>query len=323
MHMKARFLSIVGLFLVVGGAAFAQSKATLTIIVSEGPAQIILNKRLAGMANPRLTIQVAPGSYDLAVRKSGLPEFRQTIVVPASGLTVRAQLGAAAKPEPKPAPKPETMTFTLRVTSNVPGAMVSVNGSSIGPAPAKAAVEKGNYNIQVTADGYEPYSSSVSVSEDTNHNATLRQRTYRLVVNSNVPGAEVFLNGTRVGTSPVSADLAPGSYNILVRAPGYQDYNSGITMRSGSENVYANLMPLFATVSVNLPASILNRSDRSAASRIDIYVDGSLQGATQFQVAPGRHTIGVASGGMYAEVTLDVQGGRSYSIEPSFSLYVR
>ncbi|MFH2116073.1 MAG: carbohydrate-binding protein, partial [Spirochaetota bacterium] len=66
--------------------------------------------RLVGVANPRLTSQVAPGNYELLVRKPGLPEFRQRITIGSGGLTINAPLGGAAiqpTPQPiQPAPQP-------------------------------------------------------------------------------------------------------------------------------------------------------------------------------------------------------------------------
>lgn len=111
-NLKMVVLGVL-LFGIIGGTAFAQ-RVPLTIRASEGPAQVILSGRMIGMANPQLRVQIAPGTYDLLVRKPGLPAFRRKINVGSSGLTVQATLGATAKsspppppPEPEPEPKPE------------------------------------------------------------------------------------------------------------------------------------------------------------------------------------------------------------------------
>src|SRR6056297_1700946 len=110
-NLKMVVLGVL-LFGIIGGTAFAQ-RVPLTIRASEGPAQVILSGRMIGMANPQLRVQIAPGTYDLLVRKPGLPAFRRKINVGSSGLTVQATLGATAKsspppppPEPEPEPKP-------------------------------------------------------------------------------------------------------------------------------------------------------------------------------------------------------------------------
>lgn len=253
MNRKLKIVLGTLLALAVAGSAAAQAKAPLTVVASEGPAQVILSGKLIGIANPRLVVQVKPGSYELIVRKNGVGEFKQRVVVPASGLTVRANLGGASAPAPQPAPAPKV---------------------------------------------------------------------YRLNLQSSVPGAEVYINGVRTGSAPLSVDLSPGSYNLTVKAPGYQDYSAGFVM-NGPQNLSVALVPLFSTVTVSIPNGFLNRSDRGAANKVEIYLDGARQNSFQFQVSPGRHTVGVLSGGFMAEVSIDVMGGRSYTVEPAFTLVVR
>ncbi|MFH2113612.1 MAG: carbohydrate-binding protein, partial [Spirochaetota bacterium] len=105
MRLQRSVLALLSAVLLVTGA-LAQSRVPLVVIASEGPAQVILSGRLIGVANPRLTAQVAPGNYELLVRKPGLPEFRQRITVGSGGLTINAPLGRAAIQPAQPAPQP-------------------------------------------------------------------------------------------------------------------------------------------------------------------------------------------------------------------------
>ena len=106
----SRFITVLFCITILLTGAWAQSRVSLVVIASEGPAQVILSGRLVGVANPRLATQVAPGNYELLVRKPGLPEFRQRISVGSGGLTINAPLGGAAvqqAPQPiQPAPQP-------------------------------------------------------------------------------------------------------------------------------------------------------------------------------------------------------------------------
>jgi hypothetical protein len=317
--MKAlkNLLVILLAFTVLAGA-FAQARVNLTVIASEGPAQVILSGRLLGVGNPRLVAQVAPGTYDLIVRKPGLPEFRQRITIGSGGLTVNAQLGGA----PAPAPVPVPQTFTLTVNANVAGAQVSVNNTALGAAPAAATVQAGNYNISVSAPGFETYSATVTVNGNTTHTATLKALGYRTTINANVPGAEVFLNGIKAGTVPFQADLVQGSYNLKVSAPGYQDYVAGISV-SGSQVINANLIPVFSTVTVSIPAQFLNSGTGNPAARIELFIDGSKVNGLAAQVQPGQRTIRITSGGLSMETVVNLQPGRAYTLEPSFSIIVK
>ncbi|MFH2114773.1 MAG: PEGA domain-containing protein [Spirochaetota bacterium] len=317
--MKAmkNFLVILLAFTVLSGV-FAQSRVTLTVIASEGPAQVILSGRLLGVGNPRFVAQVAPGTYDLVVRKPGLPEFKQRITIGSGGLTVNAQLGGAVTPPPAPVPQ----TFTLTVNSNVADAQVSVNDTALGAAPAAATVQVGNYNIKVDAPGYEPYNATVTVNGNLTHMASLKALAYRTTINANVAGAEVFFNGVKAGTVPFQADLVQGSYNLKVTASGYQDYTAGISV-SGSQTINVNLIPLYATITVSVPAQFLNKGAENPAMRIEFYVDGTRVNGFAAQVQPGQRTIRIASGGLSMETVVNLQPGRSYTIEPSFSITVK
>ncbi|HCM27331.1 MAG TPA: hypothetical protein DIC34_12435 [Treponema sp.] len=313
---KVLFASIAFL---AASAVFAQAKAPLTVIASEGPAQVILSGKLIGIANPRIVVQIAPGKYELIVRKGGLPEFRQSIVLPASGLTVNAQLGGAA---PLPPPVVVKPTFTLTVTSNAPNSQVTVNGTVIGSAPANASVEAGNYKVDVTAPGYQGYSTTVSVNGNATVAANLQPTSFRLTVNANVTGAEISLNGIKAGNSPLSVDLSPGSYNLKVSAPGYQDYLAPISM-NGPQNVSVNLTPMTASATVKVPAAILNRDAKNPESLVELYVDGVKQNALTVTVNAGTHRFRIVSGGLSVEAQAVLEAGKAYTIEPSFALGIR
>lgn len=317
-RIKAALAALLVLF--VAGGVFAQARAPLTIIASEGPAQVMLNGRVVGVANPSLTVQFAPGRYELIVRKPGMPDFAQTIVLPAQGLTVQARLGAA-RPTPPPRPAPQPM-FTLSINSNVPNARVAINGSLIGQSPATATLAPGSYQLEVTAPGFEPYTTTVVVNGNATHTANLRQMTNRLSVSANVGGAEVFINNVKAGNAPFTADLAPGSYNLRVAAAGYQDFNTTIVM-SGPQTVPVSLVPLFSTLSVNIPAQFLNRETGNPAARIDLFIDGAKINGLSAQIQPGQRTIRVVSGGLSVESVLTVEPGRTYTIEPALSLNIR
>ena len=168
----------------------------------------------------------------------------------------------------------------------------------------------------------EAYSATVSVNGNLTHTAILKALAYRTTITANVPGAEVFFNGVKAGTVPFQADLVQGSYNLKVSAPGYQDYTAGISV-TGSQTFNVNLIPLYATITVNVPAQFLNRGSDNPSSRIELYVDGARVNGLAAQVQPGQRTIRIASGGISIETVVNLQAGRSYTMEPNFSITVR
>lgn len=319
MKRNIRLFLLLALTLIGVTGLFAQATAILTVQASEGPAQVILNGKLLGIANPKFVGKVSPGTYDLIVRKTGLPEFRQRITIPASGLTVQAQLGSA---QVTPAPQVVKQLFTLTITANAPNAQVSVNGTAMGNAPVNVSVEAGTYRVQITAPGYEPYDANVSVTNNTSLAATLKQQSGKINISANVIGAEVYLNNVKAGTTPFTTELPFGSYNLKISAPGYQDYAAGIVV-SGPQNIVANLIPLMGTVKLNISDRFFGKQHKNPLGLIDFYVDNIKQKDLTVSVAPGTHTFRVEFGVIALETNLVVEAGKTYTLEPNFVLTVK
>lgn len=316
-NLRSLFLILFSLLCI--GGVFAQATALLTIEASEGPAQVMLNGKLLGIANPKFAARVAPGTYELIVRKTGLPEFRQRITIPASGLTVQAQLGA---PAVVPAPQPIKQLFTLSITANAPNAQVSVNGANMGTAPVNVSVEAGTYRVQINAQGYEPYDANVSVTNNTSLAATLKQQASRITITSNVQGAEVYLNNVKAGNTPFTTDLPFGSYNLKVSAPGYQDYTAGIVV-NGPQTIVANLVPLMASLKINIPERFLGKQHKNPLAQIDFYVDNIKQKDLTVMVNPGTHNIRLEFGVLVIESNVVFEAGKTYTLEPTFGFTVK
>ena len=329
MRLNRPFLTLCMIFSLVFGA-FAQSRAMLTVIASEGPAQVILDGKLLGIGNPTFSGQVSTGNHELVVRKSGLPEFRQRITIGAGGLTVNAQLGGsggAVLPAPTPTPPPAVVNYTLSVNANVAGADVFINGIQAGKTPFTGQVSRGSYNVVVRAPGYNDYSQSVSVTGAAVVNASLNPIAVPLNLGNLFPGAEVFLNGTKIGVaggSPFVAQVAPGTYTLTVRAGGFMDFSIQITVGTGGFSYTPALQPMMASYSFEIPASMTNPAMKGNPwSQIQLYIDGAAQKDFKGQVQPGRHTLRMVSGAFLIEFVYDFESGKSYTIEPFAGMMVK
>ena len=65
-----------------------------------------------------------------------------------------------------------------------------------------------------------------------------RVETATLRINSDVPGAQVFLNREFVGATPATArDLKPGSYQLNVAAPGFDNHVESIDVAAGERDI--------------------------------------------------------------------------------------
>jgi len=319
--MKRRIVALV--FALVGAGLFAQAKPLLTVNAGEGPAQVMLSGKLVGIANPKFVGRVSPGTYELVVRKTGRPEFRQRITIGSADLVIDAPLGGAVSaPQTLPAPQTIKPLFTLTVSANAPGAQVSVNGSSLGGAPARASLEAGSYRVDVSAPGYESYSATVAVNGNTNHSATLRQQVSQIRITANVSGALVFINNVQAGNAPFETRLAPGSYNLRVSAPGYNDYSAGFVV-SGPQTIAVSLIPMMATLRLAVPDQFVNKETGNPQARVDLYVDGNKQNPGDVLLAPGQHRLRLVSGGLAVETNVSLEAGKVYVIEPTLGIGIR
>jgi len=125
----------------------------------------------------------------------------------------------------------------LAVESTPPGATVTVTetGERLGVTPLRdVALDPGTYTLQLELDNYETADRSVPVSLAGTPSIAvdLVRKTGHLRVETSPPRANVFLNGTRHGTTPTLInDLPTGTYTIRVEKNGYDIQESIITVQ--------------------------------------------------------------------------------------------
>jgi hypothetical protein len=296
---------------VVSGAAFVQANLvpisfSLSVSSNVAGADVLINGNPAGKIP--FSTQIPGGSYTVVVRAPGYADFSQNIVV-SGAAQVNANL--------------QLLTYALSVASNVSGAQVFLNGNPAGKTPFGTQIPGGSYSVVVRAPGYVDFTQDIVVSGAAQVNATLQLLTFQLNVASSVGGAEVFLNGNRMGTAPFVGMLPPGVYGLIVRAPGYLDFSTQVNM-SGAQTVNASLVPSPASWQLAFPEAFVNRDLKGQhLAQVQLFIDGTQQKTQSGQVSAGRHVIRLVTGGMATETTVDLQSGKAYTFEPSLGLSVR
>ena len=127
----------------------------------------------------------------------------------------------------------------LVVTTNVAGARILVRNTVVGksPLPGPVRLIAGPAEIEVEAEGYFtgkrsvvlPGGSSLDVAVDLFSRAT----TGLLTVRASSAGAEVLVDGRRVGNAPVESNVPQGSHKILVRHPDYRVFETEVVVPPG------------------------------------------------------------------------------------------
>lgn len=252
-------------------------------------------------STPTVIEGITAGEHTIEIRPNdeALEAHRQTIRIIAGE---RATINATMRPA-------QGRTGTLRVLVNVPAAEVFLDGESLGNPPASApAVAPGDHIVEARAEGYQPLQQTVAIESGQQRVISLEMAEVvrelgRIVVNSNVEGAVVTIDGEERGAPPVVIDRAPaGTHAILVRAEGYREFRHTCQTGPGrSCEVTADMGVVGRPIRVTTTSTV-----RGA----QLFVDGELQGPVPFEgeVPIGAHLVEVRA-----------EGYRSYQAQISFS----
>jgi hypothetical protein len=212
----------------------------------------------------------------------------------------------------------------VTVTANVDGASVELDGVEAGKLPLARPlrVTSGTHVIGAVAPGYAPLRKEVTIASGEKQSLDLalvamQGRVAHLAVKTHLPGAEVFADGQRIGTTPLSASvsLSPGTHAIELRRDGYATARGDVALGDGATGE--------VTLEPEPDAAALATSGGSLALDVDqtqavVLVDGRSQGvyAAPLRLAPGPHRL-IVERGDFEPVERDVV------IEPGRTLTVR
>ena len=200
---------------------------------------------------PQRVGNLASGYHSVKLQLSGYQTITQQVMITAGQET---QISPVLVKEP-----PEVKTGSISVSSNPPGASVSLNNDFQGITPQTGYLDltdltPGVYTILLKEPQHEDYSSSITVTagQTTPVNVELKAPVTPAAINgtlsvsSSPSGAQVFLDNRLVGVTPVSiSTVVPGQYGLLLKMNGYTDYMNQVQIAAGmSTSASINLTPL-------------------------------------------------------------------------------
>jgi hypothetical protein len=148
---------------------------------------------------------------------------------------------------------PVVVPGTLNVSSVPDGASVVVNGNYQGRAPLSIpGLAPGTYIVNVSRFNYDPLSSAATVEAGTTTEvtATLRPKTGTLSINTTPEGAQIALDGTPVGLSPVTqSGVSAGNHTVNATLAGYVPVETEVTVIADQ--------PVTSTIALAKPASLI------------------------------------------------------------------
>lgn len=151
--------------------------------------------------------------------------------VPAAVAALTRAVGAFVNPASTPA----RGSASLFITSDPEGASIYLNGVEVGTtANPLLPLAPGTYEVELRKKGYVPESDTVTLEmEETQFLAfSLTEIRGGSILVSSVPSAEVFLDGRRVGRTPLTIEAQPGVRTLRLARPGFESETQSVTVRN-------------------------------------------------------------------------------------------
>ncbi|WP_232473523.1 PEGA domain-containing protein [Thermococcus profundus] len=235
-------------------------------------AKVYINGSLIG-TTPLQNYKLPTGRHQLKLVKEGYKEYVTTIEI-GPGLTTIVMVRLT----PEPA--------VLTINSDPSGAKVYINGSYEGVTPLDLTLQPGTYEVRLLKEDYEDYTSVVTLEpgEERTLNVSLTPRFGYLTVYSTPAGAEVYVDGSLVGRTPVVGyKLSTGRHGVRIVKEDYEEYFKNVTIEPGEITVVnVTLTPKPAVLAIN--------SDPSGAK---VYINGTYEGLTPLDLTlrPGTYEV--------------------------------
>lgn len=143
--------------------------------------------------------------------------------------------------------------LNIQLATSVKGARLFIDDKEAGTFPTgPKAVTAGEHILQVKRVGYAPLTKKVVAAKGKVTDVTLSIEAVAgvLSVESDLLGAEVWVNDKRVGVTPLrDVEVAPGPIEVRVRKENHRDASEVLTMRAGKDYTLS-LTPVAAVAAV-------------------------------------------------------------------------
>ncbi|HLH28316.1 MAG TPA: PEGA domain-containing protein, partial [Acidimicrobiales bacterium] len=316
MRSPRPLLAALAVLVAAGGLARAQlqplplpkgPRYSVKIDSSPQQAAIYVNGKEYGIQGyTPSTLKLPRGTYKFIVELPGFKPIESTVEI------TRSQAFTVALER---APRPAILDVRAGSDQSALGGTIVVDGTTVGTLPNQVEVAAGNHLVEVKKPGFNDDRESVQVAEGERRtlvvNLVAQSKPGDIIVMSDVPNADVWVDGSRRDTAPaLIKDLPEGPHTVEVRKEGLAPWKQVVNVIGGQQaKVTAQLQP--AAPAVPPPPAAGSLRILSATPMADVLVDGQPAGPVGGEikgVAPGTHVVEVRAPG-FAPQRVEVQVG--------------
>ena len=198
--------------------------SAVTLEAGEGIAIYINDERKGtGIWNGELNA----GIYSVECRKDKHRSVRENITVADSGKqTIRLK-------------SPTPIVGSLSLISRPRGANIAVDGKEYGMTPATIdSLLIGEHTVTLTKPNYKNEKFTVEITENNVIQKTVTlSNVAQMTITSQPTGAELYIDGKHVGTTPYSAEFTSGDYDLRIVKKKYRDFVGRAHFDSSNPNL--------------------------------------------------------------------------------------
>ena len=295
-----KILALAATLLLIFGLTGASAQAffpkrligTLEVrVTSQEPGvQLILDDQNAGTLP--VVVYVLPGPHKLTFIVPG--EQPKTITYPVTA-DVEVPFISAQR------------SFPLTVITNVPNAQLAVDGS---PFPGNTTnIAPGNHTLTVSAPGYQAQSMPfVQQRRPNTINLTLVSELFPLTVNTNVPGAQLAVDGNPLDGNMTSESA--GNHVLTVSAPGYQTVTLPFVQPEKPHYLNVNLVAMTGTLVIRVDQLFDTRTPYK------VFINGKEIRRGPQILAPGNYNVRLVCDNFQSETMVTLAQGQTLTLSP-------
>lgn len=203
---------------------------------------------------PALTgsdIPVAEGQHSVVITGNNIERYSADISV-AAGEVYEINLSEVPN-----------KTGILTINVNVDGYRLFIDNREASNPSQPQTLNQGDHTVRIEKEGYEPWQSYVTISSPSsqisaelipvvsgehagggqtgNGSSPEDADISAFTISSSPAGAEIYIDGALMGTSPLNLTLTHGDYNLMVKKEGYYDATSPINVNEKTESFTVQL----------------------------------------------------------------------------------